>query len=176
MIIFKDRLFYVFEGMGEVRYTVYNDPSEVAYLNQNVFGMTNNGLQPLRPQSVEPGAQGSGLYSSQPRQPAYYVCSPGRDLSTHYIFGVERNTHPDHSSRFGYARCKNGYCSGVWPGRYIEPDDCAMHDPQPEDMAPARFYTAPYQGPYNDLSQATLDYNYTKNYGMNYPVNLPGQP
>lgn len=72
----------------------------------------------------------------------YYVCSRPRSTKTAYIYGVEREEHPPHFSRFGYARCANGYCSGVTPGKYIVGDDCS-YDPQPHNTAPKRFYESP---------------------------------
>lgn len=138
------------------RYVVYNDPDEVMNLDQNVWRASRR--------SIMSGASGRHLYEFDPRHPAYYACSEGRDLQTHYIIGVDRDDHPDHSSRFGYARCPNGYCSGHWPGRYNTSLACSAYDPQPPDAAPARFYTAEYQGPYHDESQATVDYDNWKNY------------
>ncbi len=141
------------------RYVAYNDKTEIKDLDKNVWRSTYG--------TISSGATGRHLYQFEPRHPAYYTCFGGRDLGTHYIIGVERDDHPDHSSRFGYARCPNGYCSGHWPGRYNTSLACS-NDPQPVNLAPARFYTAAHQGPYQDASQATVDYDYWKNYGMNY--------
>nr|QBK86255.1 MAG: hypothetical protein LCMAC102_00500 [Marseillevirus LCMAC102] len=143
-------------------YVIYNDKSEIADLDLNVWRSTEG--------TIASGATGRHLYAFEPRHPAYYTCFGGRDPETHYIIGQERETHPDHSSRFGYARCKNGYCSGHWPGRYIESEVCSTYDPQPPAMAPERFYTAAHQGSFQDMSQATVDYDYWKNHGMNYPA------
>lgn len=145
---------------NEKDYVQYNNETEVKDLDVNVWRATAG--------DIADGATGRHMYRSEPRHPAYYTCFGGRDPGTHYIFGVERDSHPDHSSRFGYARCANGYCSGHWPGRYNEADVCSEYDPQPPDMAPERFYTAPYQGPYNDLTQAVVDYELEKNKRMNF--------
>jgi len=145
---------------SDQRYVAYNDRTEIKDLDRNVWRATTG--------TIADGASGRHLYRNEPRHPAYYTCFGGRDPETHYIIGVDRDDHPDHSSRFGYARCKNGYCSGHWPGRYNTSEACSAYDPQPEDMAPARFYTSAHQGPYHDESQATVDYDYWKNYGMNY--------
>jgi len=150
-------------------YIIYNDKDEVFDLDKNVWNIDAEGL--IR------GASGRHLYQDEPRHPAYSVCFEGRDLGSHYILGVERDDHPDHSSRFGYARCQYGYCSGHFPGKYIESDACSEYDAQPKDCAPARFYTDAYQGPYSTKSQAQEDYNYWKNYGMNLSPwwNIPPQ-
>ena len=75
----------------------------------------------------------------------YYACSRPRSTKTAYIIGKERAEHPPHFSRFGYARCFNGYCSGATPGKYNVGDDCS-YDPQPQNAAPARFYENPGLG------------------------------
>jgi hypothetical protein len=142
-------------------YVQYNDREAVKGLDINVWHSSNS--------IIADGATGRHLYQHEPRHPAYYACDRTRDPGTQYIMGIDVEVHPDHSSRFGYAKCPNGYCSGHWPGRYIESTRCADYDPQPPDMAPARFYTAEYQGPLNCKSQAIVDYNYMKNHGMNYP-------
>lgn len=36
-------------------------------------------------------------------------------------------------------------------------------------MSPARFYDPFYQDKYTIASQAIVDYDYMKNYGMNFP-------
>ena len=131
-------------------YVAYNDRSEIKDLDRNVWNATAG--------TIADGVTGRHLYKHDPRHPAYYTCFGGRDKETHYIIDVERDHHPDHSSRFGYARCPNGYCSGHWPGRYISSDFCSACDPQPLNMAPARFYSGQYQSPFNDISQAVVDY------------------
>lgn len=78
--------------------------------------------------------------SGEPVHSPYYTCFRPRSTKTEYIKDVEVFEHPQHFSRFGYARCFNGYCFGHMPGRYIVPDDCSVND-QPYDTAPKRFYT-----------------------------------
>jgi len=154
----------------EQNYVQYNNLAEVKDLDRNVWNSAYG--------VIADGATGRHLYKNEPRHPAYNVCFSGRDPETHYIIGVDRDEHPDHSSRFGYARCMFGYCSGHWPGRYIEAEACSEYDPQPPRMAPERFYTAEHQGPFNVRSQAIEDYNFTKNIGMNYPswYSYKGEP
>jgi len=106
------------------------------------------------------------MYGGNVMQQGYYVCSRPRDTELNYIIGVERDNHPDHFSHFGYARAPYGYGSGHWPGRYNTSIWC-NNDPQPKDMAPERFYGPVHQGPYSDISQGQVDYNFAKNYGMN---------
>jgi len=142
-------------------YVVYNDKEEVFNLDKNVWH-AYAGI-------IADGTTGRHLYKGEPRHPSYYICYPGRDKETHYLINIEKDSHPDHSSRFGYGRAPFGYGSGHWPGRYNTSSLCSDYDPQPPAMAPARFYTAPYQGPFQDRTQATVDYDYWKNYGMNFP-------
>lgn len=142
-----------------MQYVAFNDQDEVFDLDLNTWKTNKN--------AIKEGAAGRRMYKSEPRHPAYYTCFGGRDPETHYIIGVEREHHPDHSSRFGYAKCWNGYCSGQWPGRYATSALCSEHDPQPLNQAPNRFYTPKHQGENNDLTQAVVDYEYWKNYGIN---------
>ena len=147
-------------------YVRYNNPKEVRYLNLNIEDAGT-------PENFTDGVLSGGdatFYTKPPRQSSYYACYGGRNVDTHYIYGVERDTHPDYSSRFGYGRCKNGYCSGVWPGRYMPNGEACARTPFPKDMAPPRFYTEKAEDMFNVESQAIKDYNWWKNYGMNLNV------
>lgn len=137
-------------------YVMYNDRQEIKDLDRNVWHATDA--------TIADGATGRHLYKNEPRHAPYYTCWGNNDKEFNYILGVDRDDHPDHSSRFGYARCPNGYCSGHWPGRYISGDACAAFDPQPPNMAPERFYTSDHQGPFQDKSQASVDYSNWANY------------
>lgn len=141
------------------KYVQYNIEPQVFDLDRNVWRASAG--------TIADGATGRHLYANEPRHPAYNLCFSGRDPETHYIIGKERDTHPDHASRFGYANCENGYCSGHFPGKYIVSDACQC-DPQPPNAAPERFYTEPYQTPFQDRTQASVDYAYWKNVGMNW--------
>ncbi len=141
------------------QYIQYNNTQEVDYLNQNTFDAG---------QTIESGTTGRHLYAAPVRHPAYYTCFSLRDKETHYILGVDRDDHPDHSSRFGYARCPNGYCVGSNAGGYNTNSWCC-DNAQPSDLAPERFYAAPHQGSSLSYSQANLDYEYMKDYRMNLP-------
>jgi hypothetical protein len=133
-------------------YVAYNDKDEVFDLDQNVWHVTD--------EDVQRGAGVRHLYEFPANAPAPFICSRGRDKELNYLIGIERDDHPDHSSRFGYGRCPYGYCSGHFPGKYITSTMCSVYDPQPNDMAPDRFYTEAYQGPFNyNRSQANVDYN-----------------
>ncbi len=103
------------------------------------------------------GSSGRFLYKNEPRHQPYYLCDPGRDIEINYIIGTERERHPDHSSRFGYNKAWNGYGSGHWPGRYLESELCSVYDPQPQEMAPTRFYGEKYQGPYVANSENRME-------------------
>lgn len=150
-----------YDHSKEQEYIAYNDKDEVFDLDKNVWHSTAG--------TIASGYTGRHLYGAEPRHPAYYACFSGRDKETHYLIGIERDDHPDHSSRFGYARAPFGYGTGHWPGRYNTSLKCSDYDPQPPNAAPKRFYTAAHQGPFNVKSQAIDDYNYWKNYGMNLP-------
>jgi hypothetical protein len=76
----------------------------------------------------------------------YYACFVPRSTKTAYIYNVERDEHPQHFSRYGYARCANGYCFGHMPGKYVVSDSCVV-DPQPNNVAPDRFYSGCESGP-----------------------------
>lgn len=109
-------------------YINYNDPNQLDSLDITTIRNPNN-------ISVFPELIPSG----DPVQTPYYTCFRPRSTKTQYIKDVEVFKHPQHFSRYGYARCFNGYCSGHFPGRYIVPDDCDDCE-QPYDTAPARFY------------------------------------
>lgn len=134
------------------RYVFYNNEDDVNNLDMNWW----IGNEKIASQGFS-GMQ--HLYEKNSNYGVPFICSKNRNKNVHYIMGVERDEHPDHSSRFGYARFPNGYGVGVWSaGFYNTPPDCAC-DPMPEDMAPERFYSPEYQGPNNARSQATKDYN-----------------
>lgn len=71
-----------------------------------------------------------------PPLPAQYICSENRNIPTHYIYGREITSHPDFPSRFGFAHCPNGYCSGQHPGRYATSLACYFDDYDPPGMNP----------------------------------------
>jgi hypothetical protein len=141
-------------------YVQFNDEEEVKALDQPVWG-TWYGLTP-------DGSTGRHLYVQAPEVIEYPFCDQRFLGPAQYNLSDGNQNLPDHSSRFGYNRCAFGYCSGHWPGRYNDPNLCAEYDPQPSGTAPERFYTAAHQGPFNSISQGTVDYEWMKNYGMNY--------
>jgi len=134
------------------RYTAYNDKEDVQDLDLNWWWgnqkIANEGFSGMQ-----------HIYEKNTVYGAPYICSPNRNKNVHYIIDVERDEHPDHSSRFGYARFPNGYGVGNWSdGFYNTPLACA-YNVLPPQMAPARFYTPPYNGPNRADTQATEDYN-----------------
>ena len=139
-------------------YILYNDKQEISNLDLNVWEFSKD--------SINKGSTGRRQFIHNPRHPAYFACEKTRDLQTHYIMDIERINHPNHSSRFGYARCPNGYCFGHMPGKYNNSFACQI-DPEPEDMAPDRFYTTQKMTPFKVDSQATVDYEIWKNYDPN---------
>lgn len=127
-------------------YVAYNDKKEVDNLDLNTWDSTLE-------------FSGKHLYEKPALYGAIGLCSPARNPDVHYIYGVERQDHPDHSSRFGYGRFPNGYGVGNWSsGFYNMPPGCD-YDPQPPNMAPERFYSKPYQGRNRVNSQASVDWN-----------------
>jgi hypothetical protein len=72
-----------------------------------------------------------------------------RNPELNYIYPVEKQHHPDYSSKFSYNQCCPIWCSGHWPGRYNATAACATQDLLPRGMAPDRFYTAKAAGPFN---------------------------
>ena len=117
--------------------------------------MNNYGIPPT-------AATGRHLYTKL--SPERYPCYRQQSPETHYVKGFDRGELPDHSSRFGYARCANGYCLGHFPGRYVNPPGCDK-DVLPPGNAPERFYNDYYTNPYTVASQAIVDYNNYKNGG-----------
>lgn len=125
-------------------YIAYNDKDQVAYLDRNTYDASRAVIFPRH------------LYGGEAVIDGYFVCSRPRDTELSYVYGVERDDHPDHFSHFNYGRCQYGYCTGQWPGRYDENEWC-QHLALPKDMAPPRFYETEYRGPYNVSTQAMVD-------------------
>jgi hypothetical protein len=132
---------------GVKTYIPYNDNEAVKDLDLNIWPLDTR------------HSGGTRLYEGSPVYGAISVCSPSRNPEVHYIYGLEKDSHPDHSSRFGYGRCPLGYCSGNFASGFYNAPLACQFDPQPSDMAPKRFYTSPYQGRNRDDSQATEDWN-----------------
>jgi len=145
-------------------YVRYQDEKEIQNLDQNSWPGPIANLSG----SVSYGKLGKDLYTmfgNGPRRQSYQICEAGRDVSSHYIIGLERDSHPDHSSRFGYGRCRYGYCFGHMPGKYIVNEQCGGYDdPLPNNMAPDRFYTSKYTDPFSCLSEGRVEYDIGKNY------------
>lgn len=95
-----------------------------------------------------------------PVQYPWYLYSRPRDLETDYVIHSERDTHPQHFSRFAYPYFANGYGFGNFPGRYNTPPSCGyppwnwqdesseypmseVSEKQPGNMAPSRLYNLP---------------------------------
>ena len=126
----------------------YHDPTEVAYLDQNVYNPKDATIFP------------KALYSGEPVPSPRYARGLPRDTDMTYIIDKERSAHPPHFSHFRYERCPNEYCVGVWPGRYITNCDCARgDDEEPHGVAPPRMYDPGRIGPFNVNSHAIRDYN-----------------
>lgn len=143
-------------------YIRYSDRDQVASLDQNTYDSRKSTVFPR------------GLYSGNAVPVAQYACTRPRDTETHYIINRERDDHPDHFSRFGYGRCRYGYCYGHHPGRYQVSECsagaiCGCSDPQPPAMAPEKYYSGQFQGLYVVASVGNVDHNLTKNYGMKHP-------
>lgn len=113
-------------------YISYNSVIDRNNLDLNTFNGNNSVIFP------------NNIYEGELNPLSQYVCESGpRDTRYDYLYNLERMSHPDHPSRFGYAECWNGYCSGHWPGRYNSSPVCREQDTtqdQPPNMAPSRFY------------------------------------
>lgn len=134
-------------------YVGYNDRYDIKALDMNVWDATDA--------TIADGASGRHLYKNEPRSTSQYLCDDGRDVDTNYILGVDRDDHPDHTSRFSFGHCPNGYCTGNWPGRYATSLVCNKNI-MPPGMAPARFYSEEMSGPFVVKSQGIVDYNSMK--------------
>lgn len=140
-------------------YVNYFNKEEIRNLDQNT----------LKPGEANNGVDFPYLYENpSPAHPLYLSKDGKRNMQMDYIIGKERDNHPDHSSRFSYDNgCLLEYCSGHWPGRYQTSGWCSEYNPQPEGMAPARFYGQSYQDPFNNYTQADKDYSdYMKTIGL----------
>lgn len=122
-------------------YVRYNIQFEVDALDQNTVNANDVSVFPR------------GIYSAEVFPEPQYLCSYPRDKSTEYILGVERDSHPDHFSRFMYGNNWNGYGVGHFPGFYRVSEDCCgscptnvdgkcanICDLNPKGTAPAKFY------------------------------------
>nr|QBK85637.1 MAG: hypothetical protein LCMAC101_02320 [Marseillevirus LCMAC101] len=118
---------------GKQNYVQYDNKAEVEALNLNVYDGNRAVVFPRH------------IYAGYVIPYPDYLCSRPRDTEIQYIIGVEREKHPDHFSRFGYARAPYGYGSGHWPGKYNETWWCGDSDNNPKNMAPSRFYEPEYQ-------------------------------
>jgi hypothetical protein len=88
------------------------------------------------------------LYGGEPFSLPQYACSgPVRDTNQQYFFTNERQSHPQHFSRFTYGFCPNSYCLGIQSRGYVTNIPCCSND-QPEEMAPARFYSYKHVSPF----------------------------
>ena len=130
-------------------YVRYNVSQEVEDLDKPVWD-SSYGIPPN-------GSTGRRLYQEQ--YPERYPCFRKKQPESHYVQGFSaKGQLPDHSSRFGYARCPNGYCLGHFPGKSINPSGCDK-DIMPPGLAPERFYNEFYTNPNTVASQAIVDYN-----------------
>ena len=118
-------------------YIQYEKKNKVDSLNMNIIDNKSVSVFP------------SHIYSGNTVQPPYYLCFTPRNTETHYMYGVEKDSHPDHFSRFSYGMfnaCRNGYCQGNHNGRYIvSEDEYLKNDYQPPNLAPDRFYKGRFQ-------------------------------
>lgn len=132
--------------MYHSNYTQYNDQKAVRDLDLNAYDPYRATIFPY------------GIYSGAILPVDDYICGQNvpRDTESDYIIDRERKQHPNHFSRFGYARSFYGYVSGAWPGRYRTNFYCQKNEPftPPPDLAPPQFYKSPNVGPFSDRSEA----------------------
>lgn len=151
-------------GRNNRGYISFDDPIDVARLNQNTWLGTRD--------SIDRGITGRHMYFAEPIRQDYTICDTmyydvngkqwtWRDTEKHYLLGLDRDDHPNHFSRYGYAWCPNGYCLNQFPGKYVTPQQF-LTNIQPVDVAPKRFYTYNEDGTvkgstYVNMSQARGD-------------------
>ena len=143
---------------GKQNYVQYDNEMEVAALNLNVYDGNRAVVFPRH------------IYSGYVVPAPDFACSRPRDTQTRYIFPVERDKHPLHFARFGYARAPYGYGTGHWPGRYNGSVWCGQSNSQPENMAPARFYSPEQTGWFSSESEGDAMEQYGKNVLMRLPI------
>lgn len=132
-----------YTGSSARNYVRYGDPVERRALDQNNPTDRDRIV-------VFPGR----IYAGEAFPMSQYVCASGpRDTNTNYLFRLERQQHPDHFSLFGYAEMPNGYGTGSYSRGYNTPPAC-WDEPEPDGMAPARFYADYFHDPYNVRSAA----------------------
>ena len=125
-------------------YVAYEQLDEVRSLDRNTYDGNTSTTFP------------NNIYMGEVQHQPYYACSRPRDTDFNYIIGVERDDHPNHFSRFGYARGPLGGHEGAWPGRYATTPGCEVGEPP--NMAPKRFYEPEHTGSFSVLSRGGQDY------------------
>ncbi len=143
---------------GNQNYVQPDNDQQVEALNLNIY----NGDRAV----VFPRHMYAGDVVPRPN----FLCSRPRDTETRYIYGVERDVHPDHFANFGYARAPYGYGTGHWPGRYNDSVWCGEADVQPPGLAPKRFYAPDQLGWFSSKSEGDVMDWYGKNVLMRLPV------
>ncbi len=97
------------------------------------------------PRNIYAGSPIGASHTQPKRYPETGVVNYPRDPQIDYTMFVDRDTHPENFSRFGYPWCPNGYCTGNHPGRYNTPELMQWQsnsETWPKDLAPRRFYSA----------------------------------
>lgn len=123
-------------------YVIYSSPGSVAAIDKNTPQKSNRTAPPSQfPRKIYSGSP----FNPSKTQPNFFreagVVPYPRDTEVDYFIHVDRDKHPQNFSRFGYAWCENGYCSGPFNGRYNTPPAMQwMSNLWMADMAPERFY------------------------------------
>ena len=140
-------------------YIIYSSPASVANIDKNVPENSDRTPKPSQfPRRLYKG-EPFGVSKTQP----YFFKETGsamypRDKNIDYTIFVDRETHPEHFSRFGYGWCPNGYCFANMPGRYNTPPSMRwMSDILPDIMAPQRFYEGKQIDPNHCDSEAYIN-------------------
>ena len=127
-------------------------------LNQNVVNGDKVSVYPMN------------IYAGNTFPSQTYLCEYPRNSKTNYIYGRERDEHPEYSSRFSYVRNWNGYGVGVHNGSYLVSEDCA-YSTEPAGVAPKRFYKEPY----GDCFPGTRSMGYNGGQSQAYEDSLEGR-
>lgn len=132
-------------------YIFYNSSESIKTLDQNKVCLQNASQFPARIYSKN-AFNPSRCYPNQSMTCQSYP----RDTSIDYTLHKDRDTHPDHFSRFTYDWMpENGYGIANHPGRYNTPAAFRwMTSAQPLGMAPERFYHGDHVDPNYTSSEA----------------------
>lgn len=140
--------------LGDTKYLQYNEPDFHKRMDLNTISGKD-----LKKISEFPNL----AFTGQPYYTSPYICSPVRDTTRHYVINVERKNHPQHFSRYGYARTFTGY-TPTTPGKWDPNGEACYADPQPLNMAPPQYYCNQFIGQCNDCGNSSMSQAWNESY------------